>query len=87
MADFVKIFAANRSRPLLNPDGTASNELMKWIEAVTESYVPPPIFGTGSPESNVQGIPNQRYIQTDEVVSQREWIKQSGFGNTGWIQL
>jgi len=85
--DFTEIIAANRDTPLITPDGKPTQVFAEWLEAITQQATRPVIYGTGSPEGAVQGIPRQRYVQTDASVGQREWIKQTGIGDTGWLQL
>lgn len=87
MVDFKQIIASNYNAPIVNEDRTPTLVFVDWITRITNSVSDEPIFGTGSPEGNVQGIPNQFYVQTDESVGQRLWIKQTNNGTTGWLQL
>ncbi len=42
------------------------------------------LAGTGSPEGSVTADPGQTYLDT---TANSLWIKKTGTGNTGWIQL
>lgn len=43
------------------------------------------LTGTGSPEGVVTANVGRKYIDTAKTNGAREWIKDSGTGNTGWI--
>lgn len=42
------------------------------------------LTGVVNPEGNVTGVPGQTYWNS---ANQSFWIKNSGTGNTGWVQL
>lgn len=42
------------------------------------------LYGTGSPEGAATAIPGTTYWDT---LNQSLWVKNSGSGNTGWVQL
>ena len=43
-----------------------------------------PLAGAVNPEGSVTAVPGQTYLNT---ATAGFWVKQTGTGNTGWIQL
>jgi hypothetical protein len=44
-----------------------------------------PASGSGSPEGSVSAVPGALYVDTDGGTGTTLYVKESGFGKTGWV--
>lgn len=59
-------------------------QLITLLDTLYASSDTAPAAGAGSPEGVVTGAPGKPYTDT---VTGDFWTKQTGTGNTGWLQL
>jgi len=75
------------NRPILEDDGTMSQELRAWTQGVTEIAVPLP--GAGTPEGVQNALQGKLYIDTAGSTGSVLYVKQfgaiAGDKTKGWI--
>ena len=64
---------------IVDNNGLMNTNFRTWTQQVTKLA---PLEGSGSPEGVFTAGPTRGYIDT---VAEVGYIKQSGFGKTGWI--
>lgn len=67
-------------------NGVPSTEFQIWLDQITTAVNNmPPLTGTGSPEGAVAARTGRWYVDTT-TPGTGIYLKESGDGNTGWIQ-
>jgi hypothetical protein len=71
----------------LTVDGLADVDFQQWMEDVTAAANnSAPLAGTGTPESNQVAVVGRWYVDTAAAVSSGIYFKETGEGDTGWVQ-
>ncbi len=82
------IIAPNRAFPVVQKDGTMTDEFQRWTLQVTRNDI---IVGTGSPEGVVEATIAQEYMDDTPAASPVKYIKQqsdiSGDRTMGWVGI
>ena len=71
----------------LTVDGLADIDFQRWMEDVTIAVNNAmPLVGTGTPEAAVVAVVGRWYVDTSASVGEGIYFKETGEGNTGWVQ-
>jgi hypothetical protein len=72
---------------LMGKDGTATLDMVVWMEAISEAVNnASPLVGTGSPEGVEIASAGRWYVDTADLAGQGIYFKETGTGGTGWIK-
>jgi hypothetical protein len=82
------IVAPNISLPIINKDGTMTDQFQRWTLQVSRLDL---IVGTGSPEGVVEALIGQEYMDDTPSASPVKYIKQAadiaGDRTKGWVGI
>ena len=71
----------------LTVDGMSDIDFQRWMEDVTAAANNSiPLTGTGTPELNQIATVGRWYVDTSASVGEGIYFKETGEGNTGWVQ-
>ena len=75
------------SRPAVDDSGILSNEMVVWVQTITNRTL---IISTGTPEGVISAAQGAEYMDDAGLAGSVRWVKRDnddGFGDTtkGWI--